>query len=175
MTDKKEEKANYTPSTQQLDLEERMADDYVSPKVIVQGEVPNQLQEDGFVNTDPIYRNYANEVDKPGHPEEGVYADLEDEMFGKDLAEKAREGKLTEEDIEKAKAEKAEAEATPPADDETESEDDKSEDDKSEDDKSEDDKSEDDKSEDDKKTETPASTPASATKSTSSTKSSGTK
>lgn len=88
MTDKK---ANYTKSTEQLDLERRMAEDFESPKKIVEGEVPNQLQEGGFVNVDPIYQNYANEADAPLHAEEGVYADMDDQMFGKDEAKKVRE------------------------------------------------------------------------------------
>lgn len=67
-------------STQQLDLEARADDDYVSPLARAKTVGPNEslVSEDGFVGVDPIYQNYANDTEAPYQSDEGVEKDLED-------------------------------------------------------------------------------------------------
>lgn len=70
-------------STQQLDLEARQAEDYVSPFVLGKTVGPNEslVSEDGFVGVDPIYQNAANETDEPLAAEDGVEKVIEDRVL----------------------------------------------------------------------------------------------
>lgn len=79
-----EAKAPEVKSTQQLDLEARAKDDYVSPLARAKTVGPNEslVSEDGFVGVDPMYQNYANETDAPLASESGPEKDLEDRVLG---------------------------------------------------------------------------------------------
>jgi hypothetical protein len=71
-----EAKAVYTKPTTQLDMEERLAKE--------RGDVPEELlgrdfsggrppeELDAFVGVDPVYRNYADDTNKPYFAEEGA-------------------------------------------------------------------------------------------------------
>lgn len=72
------EEVEYTQSTAQRDLEERLArGNKVEP--IRQGVNPSdQLDEDSaYVGVDPIYQNYASDTEKPYASEEGPEAEAE--------------------------------------------------------------------------------------------------
>lgn len=70
-------------STQQLDLETRQAEDYVSPLARAKTVGPNEslISEDGFVGVDPIYQNAANETEEPYASDEGPEKALEDRVL----------------------------------------------------------------------------------------------
>jgi hypothetical protein len=83
MAENNDQETQVTKSTQQLDLEARQAEDYVSPLAVAKTVGPEQslLGEDGYVGTDPIYQNYANETEAPLAAEEGAEKVLEDRVF----------------------------------------------------------------------------------------------
>lgn len=71
--------ASFAKPTSQLDLEERLArGNEVEPILVAIN--PNQQGLDdveGYVGTDPIYQNYANETEKPYAAEGGAEAEAE--------------------------------------------------------------------------------------------------
>lgn len=71
-------KPNYEKPTQQVDLEERLKDDYVPAAVLTVAEDPVVTSENGYVAVDPIYQNFANETDKPFAAEKGPEKKLEE-------------------------------------------------------------------------------------------------
>lgn len=95
-------------STQQLDLEARQAEGYVSPLARVETVGPSEslVSEDGFIGVDPVYQNAANDTDMPLSSEEGPEKNLEDRLLTP----------ATEESIEGDKAEQLETpeQGTPP-------------------------------------------------------------
>lgn len=71
-------------STQQLDLEARQSEDYVSPlvKATTVGPHESLVDDAGFVGVDPNYANNANESDAPLSADSGAEKDLEDKLLG---------------------------------------------------------------------------------------------
>lgn len=76
--------ANYEKPASQVDLENRQSKDYVSPAKLVQGVDP-QASENGYVNVDPIYQNFANETEKPFVATEGVESEVEKDYYSEDV------------------------------------------------------------------------------------------
>lgn len=81
MTDQREEKAaegvTYTKPAAQLDLERRLADDYVSPHVLAKGQNPSETgaytpDDEGYVGTNEEYKNHANDTEAPLAAEGGA-------------------------------------------------------------------------------------------------------
>lgn len=79
------EKVEYTRPTSQLDLERRLANDNnVEPAGHLRSVNPSDALDlddegdDGFVGVDPVYRNYANETEKPMQADEGPEAKAEE-------------------------------------------------------------------------------------------------
>jgi hypothetical protein len=72
----------YTKSTAELDLERRIEEDFESPNKVDWGTVPDQVSEDGYVNTDPIYQNAATPGGEPYWSEEGAMKTLEERVLG---------------------------------------------------------------------------------------------
>ena len=79
-------KPTYSKPTAQVDLEERMKDDYVVPTQLQQGSDP-EPSETGFVGVDPIYQNFANDTEKPLRAEKGVEKKLEDVVYADEVDE----------------------------------------------------------------------------------------
>lgn len=109
MAEKKTEQApEAVKSTQQLDLEARQAEDYVSPLAVAKTVGPNEslISEDGFVGVDPIYQNAANETEMPLASEEGAEKVLEDRVLTQveDAAKAEEEKQKEQEQEEPAKA-----------------------------------------------------------------------
>lgn len=77
-------KPQYSKPTSQVDLEERMKDDYVVPSRLVQGTDPEKA-ETPYVGVDPIYQNYANETEKPLLSEKGAESKLESLAYADDV------------------------------------------------------------------------------------------
>lgn len=67
-------KARYSRPTSQVDLEERLKNDNAAPAVLKDtnpAESTAYYTKTGFVGTDPVYQNYANETDAPRKAEDG--------------------------------------------------------------------------------------------------------
>lgn len=82
MADKKE-KVEYTKSTAELDLEERLADDYLPPAAretltLNPNQQKNEDEDEAFQGVSPDYQNYANESDKPYSADGGVQQKVEE-------------------------------------------------------------------------------------------------
>lgn len=78
---KPEEEVVYTKPTSQLDLERRLANDNESSLAVVQAVNngnPFGVEEEAYVNVDPIYQNYADDTHKPLEAEEGPEKDALD-------------------------------------------------------------------------------------------------
>lgn len=80
------------PSTAALDMERRLADDNAPTTglLTVNPAGAQEAAEEGYVGTDPIYQNHANDTEAPLAAEEGVWADAEDK-YHEDLAGDAKE------------------------------------------------------------------------------------
>lgn len=74
---------NYTKPSSQIDLETRQAEDYEVPTKLIQGTDPKP-SENGFIGTDPIYQNYANETEKPFLSDGGAEAEIEKNFVSED-------------------------------------------------------------------------------------------
>lgn len=74
---------NYTKPTSQLDLEARQKDDYVPSIQLLKGTDP-EPSENGYVGTDEIYQNYANETEKPLQAQEGPEVEIEKNFVTED-------------------------------------------------------------------------------------------
>lgn len=120
MATKKKEEAVYAPPASQVDLEARLANGNRSDRVLSTADsyVPDTSLEgrsfkvedndtDAYLNTDPIYQNYANETEKPEFAEDGPESQLEAVVYGE--AVQGEEGVISVEDHEKLKEEKAQA------------------------------------------------------------------
>lgn len=93
MADEKQ-KAQYAPSAQQVDLEERLANGNASTRVLSTADIRRDEEPpqdgrsyavegndlDNYVNTSPEYMTYANETEKPHAAEEGIFKDLEEDL-----------------------------------------------------------------------------------------------
>lgn len=69
------EKVVYTKPTSQVDLEERLKRDNESPLSVVRAENnhnPFGVDEEAYVNVDPVYQNHANDTEKPLEAKSGV-------------------------------------------------------------------------------------------------------
>jgi hypothetical protein len=77
-------KPQYSKPASQVDLEERLSDDYVPVGQLNQGTDPG-LSDNGFVGVDPIYQNFANETEKPFKAEKGPEAKIEKDVFTDDV------------------------------------------------------------------------------------------
>ena len=90
-----QQKAVYTKPNSQVDLENRLANDNVSSRVLVTSDSYRELADDGkardfsvedndlsnYVGTDPIYQSYAVDTDKALLPDEGVERELHDKFL----------------------------------------------------------------------------------------------
>lgn len=107
-------KPNYEKPASQLDLEARQKKDYVSPSVLTQG-VDREPSENGYVNVDPVYQNYANETERPYLAEKGAEAEVEKAYYSEDVdtsAGAAEDGEGEEEE-EEEEDKKEETPSTP--------------------------------------------------------------
>jgi hypothetical protein len=111
-----QEEVVYTKPTSQVDLEERLSEDYQSSLVLQKDTNPGAAPVDerwkledndtsAYVGVSPEYQNYANETDKPLRSEEGVQATLEEQLYtaydgNKEDAEKADEKQADQSDSE---------------------------------------------------------------------------
>jgi hypothetical protein len=57
-------KPSFSKPNSQLDLEARQAEDYVPPSQVHPG-TEEPLSENGYIGTDPIYQNHANDTEAP--------------------------------------------------------------------------------------------------------------
>jgi len=93
MAEDKDE-AVYVKSTAELDLEARLADDAPDSPLLPDhqnfgsfGEFErSQGFEEGYVGTDRMYANHANDTDAPLRAEEGAFRKVEDKIGGTYLA-----------------------------------------------------------------------------------------
>jgi heat shock protein HspQ len=81
-TKKQAPDTGYTPSEAQLDLERRQGNDNESSLRIGQTVQPHEspFTGNGFVNVDPVYQNFANEVDEPLLADSGATRVAEDQF-----------------------------------------------------------------------------------------------
>lgn len=72
------EGVTYTKPTSQLDLEERLKDGNEVERFKIETIDPaDQVNEDGYVGTDPVYQNHAEDTHKPLAAEGGADAKAE--------------------------------------------------------------------------------------------------
>lgn len=77
------EEVVYTQPTSALDLERRLSEEADPPvfnKTV--NPVDTNFDKDGYVSTDPIYHDRANETDQPQAAEEGAFKLAEEAMEG---------------------------------------------------------------------------------------------
>lgn len=70
-------------SPQELDLELRLSEDYVSPLARQTGVEPTPIVNDGFIGVSPEYANAANETDAPMRADSGYMKILEDALYAR--------------------------------------------------------------------------------------------
>jgi hypothetical protein len=78
--------ANYTKTTEQLDLERRLAAEKGEPLESDTGVersfvVPDNEQTDGYFGVSPEYATYANDAEAPFFADGGVQKDVEDKAL----------------------------------------------------------------------------------------------
>jgi hypothetical protein len=119
MADKKQKEETGTepvlnvPPTSQVDLAARQENDHQPEytETVSTGDLMlAEVVPEGYVGTDPMYANYANETDKPYPAEEGPEAQAEQEIEERLLATAAPE---EEEPAPEVKPEPVKAQATP--------------------------------------------------------------
>lgn len=72
------EGVTYTKPTSQLDLEQRLKDGNEVERFKIETVQPtDQVEEDGYVGTDPVYQNHAEDIHKPLAADGGVEAEAE--------------------------------------------------------------------------------------------------
>lgn len=88
-----DEGVTYTKPTSQLDLEARLANDNEAPAAVktLNPSEQGEDDEDGYVGTDPIYQNHANDTEAPGEAEEGAEKDALDLHFASVATEPGKE------------------------------------------------------------------------------------
>lgn len=77
-------KPNYEKPTSQVDLEQRLKKDDVPNGTLVHGTTP-EPSDNGYVNVDPIYQNYANPTEQPLRAESGVQKKIEEGLYADDV------------------------------------------------------------------------------------------